>query len=318
MTRLCTPETINSLYKLTDQPAGRNWTLEESYQYCRNLTLSHYENFPVGSMLLPKAVRPHVYAIYAFARVSDDFADEAQYGEPAQRLALLEEWETQLHDCYRGKANHPIFIALADSVQKMDLPQSLLHDLLHAFKRDVTVNRYKTWDEVIEAYCRYSANPVGRLILHLFDYRDVERQHWSDCICTALQLTNFWQDVAIDLKKNRVYIPLQEMHQQKYSLEALFAEEYNEAYHQILENLAQRTWALFLEGYPLLDSVRFPLSAELRFTWMGGVTILSRTRDVKYNVFLQRPKLSKWDLLALGSRALFSIQGFRNQMQARF
>ncbi|MBD3267291.1 squalene synthase HpnC, partial [bacterium] len=299
-------------------PTGAKWTVEEAYAFCRQLTVSHYENFPVGSMLLPKKVRPHVYAIYAFARVSDDFADEAVYQTKEQRLHLLADWQNKLEECYRGRADHPVFIALADTVKKIDLPIELFSDLLTAFKRDVTVNRYQTFDEVINAYCRYSANPVGRLILYLFDYRDEERHRLSDHICTALQLTNFWQDVAIDLQKNRVYIPLEDMQQAGYTVEELFQHVYDERYCGIMQNLVKKTWDLFEQGYPLLESVRFPLNAELRFTWLGGVAILSRTLEYKYNVFANRPKLSKWDFLKLGSTSFLPIRRLKRKKKRQF
>jgi hydroxysqualene synthase len=283
---LASLETLTQFYHLPERHIKTEWTLEDAYAFCKALTLSHYENFPVGSVMLPKKVRLHVYAIYAFARVADDYADEAIYLTPQNRLALLDEWQTLLSDCYQGKAKHPIFIALADTVDKIQLPIELFEGLLTAFKRDVTVNRYQTLDEVVEEYCRYSANPVGRLILHLFDYRDDDLFRLSDHICTALQLTNFWQDVAVDLKKDRIYIPLEDMSQHGYSVGQLVDQDVNSAYIEIMENLVRQTWALFDKGYPLLEKVRFPLNMELRFTWLGGVEILSRTAKNYYNVFM--------------------------------
>ncbi|MGC9328010.1 MAG: squalene synthase HpnC [Candidatus Hinthialibacter sp.] len=309
-------ETIGSMYKLNAQPAGERWTLEEAYAFCRDLTTSHYENFPVGSLLVPKEKRPYVYAIYAFARISDDFADEAQY--EGRRLDYLNGWDEMLSEAYEGRAEHPVFMALADAAEKCELPIDLFQGLLRAFKQDVTVKRYETLESVIESYCQYSANPVGRLILHLFDYRDEELFHLSDCICTALQLTNFWQDVAIDLQKDRIYIPKEMMREQSYTVDELFAHVYDARFQRIMKPLVERTWALFDEGYPLLERVRWPLNAELRFTWLGGATILSRTRKSEYNVFEQRPKLSKWDYMQFGGRALFRIGRLHQRMKRLF
>lgn len=311
-----TIETINSMYGLSNRPAVGTWTLEEAYRYCHDLTVAHYENFPVGSLLVPKAKRTHVYAIYAFARVSDDFADEADY--EGRRLDYLNGWNRMLEECYQGKASHPIFMALADTVEKCELPIELFQGLLHAFKKDVTVKRYDTLENVNTFYCQYSANPVGRLILHLFDYRDERLFMLSDCICTALQLTNFWQDVTIDLKKDRIYIPRDEMKRVGYSEEELFAHVYDDRFRTIMSRLTRQTWDLFDRGYPLLDHVRWPLNAELRFTWLGGTAILARLAQNRYNMFDKRPKLSKWDLITLGSRSFTRIGRIRERMKTLF
>lgn len=304
-----TPQAIASFYHFESRPAGSVWTLEESYAYCKTLTTSHYENFPVGSMLLPRAKRRHVYPIYAFARVSDDFSDEARY--EGRRLDLLDEWDRRLTACVNGEASDPIFIALGDTLERLDLPVQLFRDLLHAFKRDCTVKRYETFDDVVDLYCRYSANPVGRLILYLFDYRDEELHVMSDHICTALQLANFWQDVGVDLKKDRVYIPTEEIKAAGYSLDELFAHVYDERLAGLMRSLCERTWNLFDRGYPLVERVSFPLSAELRFTWMGGVTILRRVLENDCNVVENRPTHSKWDFIRLALRGLAPIRGVR-------
>lgn len=306
---------IGSFYHLDDHPVDKKWTVGESYEFCRRLTVSHYENFPVGSLLIPKHLRPHVHAIYSFARVSDDFADEADY--KGKRMDLLNEWERMLINCYEGKAEHPIFIALGETVKTIDLPIELFQGLLKAFKMDVTVSRYEDFDQVL-GYCRYSANPVGRLILHLFDYRDEELFHLSDCICTALQLANFWQDVTIDLKKDRSYIPKNEMKRENYTEADLFAHVYDERFVRLMEPLVKRTWRLFNEGCPLVERVKWPLNAELRFTWLGGTTILHRVMQNEFNVFEYRPKLSKWDFLKLGLRSFFQIEGIRKKRNQAF
>src|SRR5215831_12399444 len=188
-------------------------TVDEAYAYCERLARSHYENFPVGSILVPKRLRKHVYSVYAFARVADDFADEGyETGEltEAQRLAALDDWERKLEDCYRGRADHPVFVALAETVKELRLPIQLFTGLLSAFKQDVVKRRYADFEEVLD-YCSRSANPVGRLILLLFDYREEGLAELSDCVCTGLQLANFWQDVEVDIRKDRVYLPQNEM-----------------------------------------------------------------------------------------------------------
>ncbi len=308
-------ETLGTFYKIPYHPSGGTWTVLEAYEFCKDLTVSHYENFPVGSILIPKSLRPHVFAIYAYARVADDFADEQLYEN--RRLDLLNDWNRQLIDCYEGKAEHPIFIALSKTVAECDLPIELFQGLLHAFKMDVTVKRYNSYEDVL-GYCRFSANPVGRLILHLFNYRDEKLFSCSDHICTALQLTNFWQDITIDLKKDRIYIPLKDMKHEGYTVEDLYAHVYNERFKRVMQLQTSRTWKLFDEGYPLLDQVKWPLSSELRFTWLGGTRILKRTVQNDYNVFDQRPKLSKLDFVHLGLRSLWQIKRYRRNLELLF
>lgn len=308
-------EALEPLYNLRIDQPKHGWTVEESYTFCRRLTHAHYENFPVGSILIPKKLRPHVHAIYAFARMSDDFSDEAFY--EGQRMERLDEWDAMLQACYQGKADHPVFIALGQTVKELDLPMQLFRDLLTAFKMDVTTSRYQDWDQVLH-YCRHSANPVGRLILHLFGYRDDILLHWSDCICTALQLANFWQDVAVDLKKDRIYIPQSDMEAFGYCEKDLINHVYDERYIKIMRKLVLRAWVLIDEGYPLLLNVPFPLSAELRFTWLGGTGILHRTALCNYNVFDHRPKLSKLDFMKLGLRSFFKLNLHRNTLRQYF
>lgn len=308
-------ETLESLYKIPLGSDRTKWSEADAYAFCKTLTVSHYENFPVGSLLVPRRLRHHVHAIYAFARIADDFSDEAFY--EGQRLERLEDWDRQLTEAYNGNAEHPAFIALARTVDELDLPIDLFRRLLRAFTQDCTVRRFQNREEVL-GYCRNSADPVGRLILLLFGYRDDELFHYSDCICTALQLTNFWQDVEIDLKKDRVYIPMDDMAEAGYPMDGLFARRYDERYFQVLRKQALWTWELFDEGYPLLERTTFPLSAELRFTWLGGTAILRRNAENRFNVFEKRPKLRKTDFLGLGLRSLAPALGVRNQLRAFF
>lgn len=279
--------------------------IADAFAFCEQMARAHYENFPVGSVLVPKAKRKHVYSIYAFARTADDFADEG-YGTATtteDRLRLLDEWEFQLESCYRGIASHPIFIALAETVRELRLPIQLFRDLLSAFKQDVVQSRYADFDEVLD-YCRRSANPVGRLILLLFGYRDEQLHKLSDAICTALQLANFWQDVAVDLQKDRVYLPLDEIRHFGYSEKELFAQEFNSRYADLLKFQVDRTWQLFEAGKQLPKRVSGRLSFELSLTWHGGTRILELIERNGYDTLSQRPKITKWDKLVLLTRAI--------------
>ena len=279
--------------------------ITDAFAFCEQMARAHYENFPVGSVLVPKAKRKHVYSIYAFARTADDFADEG-YGTATtmeDRLRLLDEWEFQLESCYRGIASHPIFIALAETVRELRLPIQLFRDLLSAFKQDVVQSRYADFAEVLD-YCRRSANPVGRLILLLFGYRDEQLHKLSDAICTALQLANFWQDVAVDLQKDRVYLPLDEMQRFSYSEEELFAQEFNSRYAELLKFQVERTWQLFVYGKKLPKLVTGRLAFELNLTWHGGTRILELIARNGYDTLRQRPKITKWDKLVLLTRAI--------------
>jgi squalene synthase HpnC len=261
---------------------------------------AHYENFPVGSLLVPRHLRPHVYSIYAFARTADDFADEG-YDTPlsvTDRLSALAAWGRQLEDCCRSRSRHPVFIALSETVREMQLPMQLFRDLLSAFSQDVVKRRYANFDEVLD-YCRRSANPVGRLILLLFGYRDERLHELSDHICTALQLANFWQDVSVDLQKERVYLPQDEMARFGYKEEELQAREFNERYAALLQFQVERTRELFLKGRMLPELTQGRLRYELRLTWHGGMRILERIAEQQYDTLSRRPKITTTDKLRL-------------------
>ncbi len=208
-------------------------TLAEAHAWCKRLAESHYENFHVASWFLPKKLRPHFHSIYAYCRVSDDLGDEVD--DRSAALALLDLWGRELDACYEGRSRHPVFVALAETIRSCSIPKEPFADLLTAFRQDQTVTRYRTMQEVLE-YCRYSANPVGRLVLYVCGYADEDRFRLSDATCSALQLANFWQDVRVDFAKNRVYLPQDDM--QRFGVTDL--------------NIAQRS-----------RDVRFPLSASL-------------------------------------------------------
>ncbi|HKX29888.1 MAG TPA: squalene synthase HpnC [Blastocatellia bacterium] len=277
----------------------------EAFAYCERIARRHYENFPVGSLLVPKHARKHVYSIYAFARAADDFADEGYDDgiEEGQRLAALDDWERQLEAAYRGEAAHPVFIALAATVRELQLPIELFRALLSAFKQDVVKRRYAGFDEVLD-YCERSANPVGRLVLLLFGYREEPLHRLADCICTGLQLANFWQDVAVDLRKDRIYLPADEMTRFKVSVEDLREGRFSEGYAALLRFQVERTRALFEQGRALPDLVGGRLAIELRLTWLGGVRILERIAEQGYDTLRARPRITTLDKIRLVVRSL--------------
>ena len=285
-------------------PLERSWTEAEAFAYCSQLTQSHYENFPVGSVLIPASIQPAIHSLYAFMRTADDFADEDRSsGDESERLAYLQAWGEMLSECERGEARHPVFIALRSTLRQYQLPVQWLRDLLHAFTMDVTVRRYETYAQVLE-YCRYSANPVGRLILTLFGYRDEELYRLSDAICTGLQLANHWQDVAVDLNKDRIYLPLQDLKLFGMSEEDLHAREASESFRKLLGYETVRARQLFAEGESLPQRVRGRLRLELRMTWLGGMRILDKIERADYDVFNQRPTVTRMDWFWLGLKAL--------------
>ncbi|MBU0506307.1 squalene synthase HpnC [bacterium] len=268
--------------------------IQASYAYCASVTKDHYENFPVASVLVPKKLRPAVQAIYAFSRMADDFADEKEFEK--DRMIRLEEWDKWLHDTTRP--THPVFIALHDAMREHNIPIKLLQDLLEAFKMDVTKNRYDTFSDVLY-YCQHSANPVGRLVLTLFGHHSGELMRLSDYICTALQLTNFWQDIAIDLKKNRIYLPQDELYKFDVPESSLFNHMYNTNFRRLMQFQWERTRDLFMAGKPLGLFLPKRLGLEIRLTWLTGITILKRIKMANYDIFNNRPTLTKIDFMKL-------------------
>lgn len=268
-------------------------SLDEAYAFCAHMAQSHYENFPVGSILIPKKIRPHVHAIYAFARTADDFADEPGL-KKHERLTELGRWEGHLKSCTQNPQG-PIFVALAHTIQTQDIPVELLSDLLTAFRMDVTHNRHQTLPDLLN-YCIYSANPIGRLILHLFGYRQEHLARLSDAICSGLQLANFWQDIGIDHTRNRIYLPLEEMANFGVTEDILAGQTTTPELRKLLAHLCQLTRDLFQQGKPLLNQVHGRLKYELRLTWLGGTTILNKLEAGNFDIFRHRPKIGKRDL----------------------
>ena len=297
--------------------------LGAAYAACQQLAASHYENFPVASRLLPARMRPHIAAVYAFARTADDFADEDGYAA-ADRLERLDDWQQRLRRAVSSGAAEPVardvgpphavastaavdpalvFEALAHTIRTCRLPVTLFEDLLSAFRQDVTVRRYATWADVLD-YCRRSANPVGRLVLRIAGYDDERLDRSSDALCTALQLTNFWQDLATDWARGRLYVPAADRAAAGASEHDLDARRMTREWRAVLEELAARTRLLFVEGRPVCDGVRGRLRHELRLTWLGAVRVLDRLERGGFDVFASRPALGGADVPVLAWRWL--------------
>jgi len=293
--------TEDSLASMAPPVLADHLSVSRAFEYCLKITRSHYENFPVASLAIPKKYRPYVATIYAFARTADDFADEKQF--EGTRLDRLNEWDEKLENCVKGRANHPVFTALGETIRKFNLPVSLFSDLLTAFKMDTEVSRYQTFDQVLN-YCRYSANPVGRIILYLFGFPAPRFLECSDAICTALQLANFWQDTAVDLEKDRIYIPHEDFVRFHYSEDELKKKICNENFRRLILFQAERTQRLFDQGKFLCGTIPGRLGFELRLTWLGGAAILKKIRNSGGNVLAHRPVLRKTDILKMFFGAL--------------
>jgi squalene synthase HpnC len=283
---------------------GKYWSSEDGFRYCETIARSHYENFPVASRYISKEIQKYVWTIYAFARTADDYADEPGL-TLAERMDSLNQWEQYLDECYNGNPTHRVFAALAETVERFQIPHELFQNLLTAFRADVTVNRYETYEDVL-AYCRNSANPIGRLLLLLLNYRSETMMLLSDSICTALQLTNFWQDVSVDLQKDRIYLPLEELEEFGYSEQDLFDKKVDNNFCNLMAFQVRRTAELFVKGKPLLTLVGKDLSMELKLTWNGGTRILQKIHRQNYDVLTKRPALSKLDKLGLLFRSFLS------------
>jgi squalene synthase HpnC len=282
-------------------PVGTS--VAEAQHYSRWLATQHYENFTVVSWLLPRRLHQHFYNVYAYCRWADDLGDEV--ASPARALELLDWWESELRRCYSGSPAHPVFVALQPTVEECQIPIEPFLDLLTAFRQDQTVHRYTDWDSVL-GYCRYSANPVGRLVLYLCGHRDAERQSLSDATCTALQLANFWQDVARDLDKDRIYIPLDALAAHGLTEADLFARRFDARYAGLMKNLIVRTRALFEQGRPLAGRLAPELRVDIELFSRGGLAVLQAIERSGYNTLERRPALSRSVQVRLLGRALLS------------
>jgi len=271
-------------------------TTTEAFEYCKNIAIKHYENFPVG-LFIPKNLKKYVYSIYAFARFADDISDNENIPIEDRKSGLFE-WLNMLDKCYEGKADHPIFIALMETKNRFHIPKELFENLINAFLMDLEKNRFNNFEELLN-YCNYSANPIGRLILLLFKKNNEENLLLSDKICTALQITNFLQDVKLDLKKDRIYFPLDDFKKNNYSEENFFNKIMNKNFINIITNQIEKTENLFNEGEKLLRNLNGKLKFEIALTIIGGKYILNKVKKHKQKIFEKRPKLKFIDKLII-------------------
>jgi squalene synthase HpnC len=275
-------------------------TLREAQEYCAHLAKTHYENFSVASWFLPRRLRQHFFNVYAYCRISDDLGDEV--GDTAASLELLAQWQAELDACYEGSPKHPVFVALAETVRLFDIPKHEFSDLLVAFRQDQSVTRFDTFDDVL-AYCRFSANPVGHLVLYLCGYRDSGRQQLSDFTCTALQLANFWQDVSDDYRKGRIYLPLEDLRRFGATEEDIAHSRNTPAFLEMMKFEVERAQDWFRRGLPLIRQVDRELAVDLDLFSRGGQEILNAIVGQGYAVLGNRPSISKPRKLALVLRA---------------
>lgn len=278
-------------------------TLAEARTYCKRLAETHYENFHVASWFLPERLRPHFHSIYAYCRIADDLGDEVEDRE--QSLALLDWWGGELDACYRGETWHPVFVALAETIRECAIPPDPFADLLVAFRQDQTVKRYETLDDLL-AYCRYSANPVGRLVLYACGYRDRERFALSDATCTGLQLANFWQDVVEDFAKGRVYLPQGDMRRFGVSEDDIAARRFSPSFQLLMKYEVRVASDCFERGLPLIRRVDRELALDLDLFSRGGAEILRAIELQQFNVLQGRPVISKARKFALMSAAVIA------------
>ena len=267
--------------------------LADAYAYCLRIAREHYENFPVASLLVPKRLRKHIAAIYAFARYADDLADEGDV-DSSDRLDALRDWREKLET----DTDHPIFMALRNTIHAYTLPIGLFHDLLDAFEQDAVRSEYETFGEV-ESYCTKSANPIGRLLLHLFRCANPDTLPASDALCTGLQLTNFWQDITIDAQKPRIYLPMEDLRVFGVTRRELHNKNGSEQFKKLIRFQVERTRKYFDSAKPLFAQVPFGLRLELRAIWRGGMRILSSIEKIDFDPLAQRPQLRWKDKAAI-------------------
>ena len=283
-------------YRIPDAPPS----LEEARSYCERLAKTHYENFSVATWFLPARLRQHFYNVYAYCRISDDLGDEV--GNAQQSLELLDQWERELSACYAGSPRHPVFVALAETVKQFAIPRHEFSDLLIAFRQDQKVTRFETFDDVL-GYCRYSANPVGHLVLYLCGYSDAERQQLSDYTCTALQLANFWQDVYVDYGKGRIYLPLEDLRRHGVSEDDIAQRRATPQFTALMRFEVERARQWFERGLPLVKKVGRELAIDLELFSRGGQEILNAIERQGFDVLRRRPAISKTRKLLLVARA---------------
>jgi squalene synthase HpnC len=304
-------------------------SLSEAQAFCERLARTHYENFSVATWFLPEGLRPHFYSVYAYCRISDDLGDEV--ADSGEALRLLGEWEEELNATYLSlvqplpidvrknldqlepgpssrnpaRPTHPVFIALRETIRACNIPRQPFADLLKAFRQDQTVRRHRTFDDVL-AYCRYSANPVGRLVLYTCGYSDDERQQLSDFTCTALQLANFWQDVWPDYGKGRIYLPLEDLERFGVSEEDIALRRCTPQFRELMKFEVARAREWFERGLPLAGKVDKDLAIDIELFTRGGQEILHAIEGQDFDVLSSRPAISKSRKLALVAKAAFA------------
>ena len=286
----------------------RAYSAQDARAYTRWLASHHYENFHVVSFLLPKRLHQDFYNVYAYCRWADDLGDEM--GDAAESLQWLDWWRGELDAMYEGRARHPVFVALMPTVVAHAIPREPFAQLIQAFMQDQTITRYRDF-EALFGYCRHSANPVGRLVLYLCGYADAERQRLSDATCTALQLANFWQDVTVDLEKDRVYIPLDVIGRHGYTIEELFARRFTPAFREVMREIVERARCLFLEGRPLAGRVDRRLALDIDLFSRGGLRVLEKIEQQGFDVLHARPAVSKAERVGLLLQSLARVAFFR-------
>ena len=290
---------------------GRTWSLDEASAYTRSLTKSHYENFTVGSLLLPKDKLQHVSNLYAYCRTVDDFGDEAK----GDRRHLLDQWRDDLESCYTGGTpTHPVMVALQHTIRRYRIPREPFLKLIEANRMDQEVTRHPTFENLLY-YCDHSANPCGRLFLYVFDYRDKERQHLADFTCTALQLTNFWQDVNRDWMKGRVYLPLEDLQAYGVTEDQIARRAFDDNFRRLMAFQVERTRRIFRQGAQLLNHLEGHARIDVALFTRGGMAVLDAIEKQDYNVLACRPSLSRfkkawlllstWSLMKLGRTPRF-------------
>jgi squalene synthase HpnC len=281
-------------------PPEGPWSVGRAYEYCEEFARAHHESFPVASHFVPAEIRPHLIALYAFARAGDDFADEPEY--EGRRDEALDAWHEELHRCFHGEATHPVFVALQDTIEKRGLPLPPFEDLLAAFRMDMEVPRYSTFT-TLRGYTARSAEPVGRLLLALFGYENPELVRFADEISTALQLTNFWQDVAADAARGHFYIPAEDLHFFGVTEADIKALKPTKPLRDLLRYEVARTRALYERGRPLLGKLGNDLKFELGLIWLVGMSILDKIEDADFDVFTTRPTIGTRDKAKILAKA---------------
>jgi squalene synthase HpnC len=274
------------------EPPPGPWTVERAYQYCEDFVRAHHEDFPVASRFVPSELRPHLMALYAFGRAADDFADEPEY--EGHRLEALAAWQEELNRCFHGEPRHPVFVALHDTIEKRGLTLPPFEDLLSAFRTDMAVHRYATF-AALRAYTARSAEPVGRLVLGLLGYGTPDLIRFADEISTALQLTNFWQDMAPDAARDHIYVPAEDLHYFGVGEADIKALRPTSAIRDLLRFQVARTRALYEHGRPLLSKLGPDFKFELTLIWLAGMAILDKIEDADFDVFTHRPAIGKRD-----------------------